>query len=125
MADKEVAALPLLDGTPGEAEYMLVGNAEGGEGIYHYARRRFRKPLIGVVGGGTVKDPIAGQKLFQHDDLIGLGATNFGRIKIEVDNVIKTNFGKNIGFTFDNVTGIITNNNNWVSGSGLYIDLNQ
>ena len=82
------------------------------------------KPLIGVVGDGGLTDPVAGLTPFQNDSLIGLGATNAGRIQIVVDNNIQSNFGDVSSFTFNNITGTISDIF-WVAGSSLYIDLNQ
>ena len=82
------------------------------------------KPLIGVVGGVGSTDPVAGNTAFQNDNLIGLGSTNSDRIQIIVDDIIYSNFGTNINFTFDNITGTITDFF-WVTGAGLYINLNQ
>jgi len=81
-------------------------------------------PLIGVVGDGGPTDPAAGAVDFQNDDLIGLGSTNSDRIQIVVDDIIYSNFGTNVNFTFDSGTGTISGFF-WVTGAGLYIDLNQ
>lgn len=83
-------------------------------------------PLIGTVGGGTANDPAPNQSIFQSNKLIGLGSTNNGKIKIEIDDTIFSNFGINSSFTFNNVTGQINLSPNiFIAGSGLYINLNQ
>jgi len=131
----DYTSLPLLEGCPGDAETILVGNAMGGVGGGKYARRTWADikacltgtivpPLIGVVGGGGADDPTAGAVDFQNDKLKGLGSSNAGRIQIVVDDILYTNFGTNINFSFDNTTGIISDFF-WVTGAGLYIDLNQ
>lgn len=87
-------------------------------------------PLIGIVDGGNTDDPVSGTSIFQSDKLINLGASNQGKIQIQIDNGILSNYGLNISFDFDSPNGIIDLNyngsgNEWQSGSSLYIDLNQ
>ena len=83
-------------------------------------------PLIGIVGGGGSDDPVSDQPIFQSPKLVGLGSANDGKIKIEIDDVILSNFGVNSSFDFDNITGEIDlTPNNFIEGSGLYINLNQ
>lgn len=83
-------------------------------------------PLIGVVGNGGANDPVANQSIFQSNKLIGLGATNDGNIEIKIANVPYWNFGDNASFVFNNVTGQINlSPNTFITGNGLYINLNQ
>lgn len=82
-----------------------------------------KKPLIGIVGGITSIDPAPGASPFQHDSLKNLGGTN-GYIKIEIDGSIYVNFGINSSFTYNASTGEISGIT-WVTGSGLYVNLNQ
>lgn len=131
----EGTSLPLLEGCPSDSETFLVMGAIGGVGVGKYARRSWADlkacitgsvtpPLIGVVGGGSADDPVAGLTAFQNNKLIGLGATNSGRIQIVVDDILYTNFGTNINFSFNSTTGTISGFF-WATGAGLYIDLNQ
>lgn len=83
-------------------------------------------PLTGVAGGGNPGDPVGGSMLYQDARLVGLGAANFGRIQIFVNNIPETNFGVSSSFNFDNTTGIIDRDPiTWIDLDGLYIDLNQ
>jgi hypothetical protein len=142
---KDLSTLPILSGCPADDELVLFNNAVGGwnesGAVKGYGWRTWGdlklclasalvlKPLIGVVDGGGADDPVSGTSLFQNDKLIGLGSTNMGRIQIFIDDVSQSNFGQNLTFAFDNVSGEIDldngTGNEWVSGGGLYIDLNQ
>lgn len=83
-------------------------------------------PLIGTVGNGGADDPSPDQPIFQSNKLIGLGATNNGEIEIKIANTLLWNFGDNSSFTFNNVTGEIDQSpNNFITGNGIYINLNQ
>jgi len=82
------------------------------------------KPLIGIVGDGGATDPTAGLVDFQNNSLIGLGSSNGGRIQISIDDIPYSNFGTNANFNFDDATGTISGIF-WVTGAGLFIDLNQ
>lgn len=131
----EFNSLPILEGCPADTELFLVSGATGGVGVGKYALRTWGDlkacvtsvvipPLIGVVDGGGADDPISGNTPFQDNKLTGLGATNAGRIQIVVDDILYTNFGTNVNFSFDPTTGTITGFF-WITGAGLYIDLNQ
>lgn len=83
-------------------------------------------PLVGVVGGGGADDPVNGLQTFTSSKLINLGASNGGKIQIEIDEVTMSNFGQNSSFTLDNVLGILDiSPNTFFTGSSLYINLNQ
>lgn len=83
-------------------------------------------PFVGVVGDGTAKDPVAGTSTFQHNDLIGLGSTNSGKIQMTLGEVIMSNYGNNKSFDFDNTTGTIDiSPNTFVLDDSLYINRNQ
>lgn len=87
-------------------------------------------PLIGIVDGGGGDDPVSGGSTFTSTKLIGLGASNGNKITIQIDGINQTNFGTNQSFTFDAATGEIDldylgSGNQWIAGSGLYVDLNQ
>ncbi len=131
------SSLPVLSGCPGDNETFLVGNAIGGTGPGKYGVRKWsdikvcisasaKPPLIGVVDGGGEDDPVSGGDTFQSDKFIGLGSTNAGKVLIFIDNIPQTNFGTNISFILDNVTGLLDiSPNKWFAGSSLYVDLNQ
>lgn len=106
--------------------WVVGGSTSGGGGGGGAAL----PPLIGIVDGGGATDPVSGVSTFQNDFLIGLGATNNGRIQIFIDDTSMTNFGINQNIDFDPVTGTIDLNynfsgNTWQSGSGLYVNRNQ
>lgn len=99
--------------------WISIYNASGGGGTV-------LTPLTGVVGGGGDDDPVNGQSVFQNNKLIGLGAANNGRIQIQIDEANQSNYGNNSSFAFDFATGEIDISPNiFVTGSSLYIDLNQ
>lgn len=83
--------------------------------------------LNGIVGGGGVDDPVDDSPTFQSNKLIGLGATNGGKVSITYAETPMSNYGGNASFAIDNVAGIFTwtNGNTFSTGSSLYINLNQ
>lgn len=81
-----------------------------------------KKPLIGIAGRGTSKDPIVGTSYYQHIDLIGLGA----EISIKVDSVYMDNYGQNSSFTFNSAIGRVEFlTYEWSENSSISVDLNQ
>ncbi len=109
-----------------QASYLVnSGGSIAGVGI---GVGGYRGPLIGIVGRGTIDDPIAGTTTFQSDKLIGLGSTNNGKIQIVIGVTIQWNFGDNKSFDYDPILGTINlsyGGNTWIEGSGLYVDRNQ
>lgn len=88
------------------------------------------KALVGVVGGGGPDDPANGSQTFQDNKLIGLGASNGGKITILLSETPRSSFGANQSFIFDNVAGMINLAYNgsaetFSTGSALWVDLNQ
>lgn len=136
----ELSSLPLLFGCPGDDEWFLVGNAEGGVGVGKYARRQWVdlkrcvfntiSPYVGVVDRGNATDPVSGTGIFTSTLLAGLGTTNNGDIQIVLGEVLRSNFGDNASFAYtDNGdgTGTITLNTpeTFFPGSTLFVDRNQ
>lgn len=71
--DTELSNLPLLTGCPGANEYVLVGNASGGQGVGLYGRRSWSNIISCIIAGikFMFKDFIVGQS----GDLLGIGGT--------------------------------------------------
>lgn len=84
--------------------------------------------LKGEVGAGGINDPVAGQPIFQHDSLIGMGASNGGKISILIAEGLFSSYGNNKSFDFDPSTGTIDltyGGNNFNQGDSISINLNQ
>lgn len=110
-----------------------VSIAKGEDGLWYEIANTIssnstvvKPPLTGIVNGGGADDPTSGISTFQSDKLIGLGSTNDGKCKIEIDGIIQYNFGSISSFDLNNSTGILDISPNvFVTDSALYIDLNQ
>lgn len=136
----ELSSLPLLSGCPANNEWVLFGNATGGQGAGGYARRLWSdikaclagtfNPLVFIVGRGEATDPIAGQSTWTSTVLQNLGASNGYLIQFVMDNAIYTNYGAAQNMTYDRVAGTIDIDYNgnaatFVDQSGGSIDKNQ
>ncbi len=79
------------------------------------------KRLMLIVGEDGA--PNAGDKIWQNDNLIGLGGIQ-GRIAFQVDLQTYINFGNNSNCTFDNLTGTVDiTPNEFQENSSIEVDL--
>lgn len=86
------------------------------------------QPAIAViVGEGHSDSPAAGSNTYTNTRLINIGSTNSNRFTISVSDVDLRNFGLHPGFSFNNSTGTISlsNSNQFINNTELYINLNQ
>ncbi len=113
-----IAARTTIVIAKGDDDFWYQINGAGGGSV--------KPPLIGTVDGGSADDPVSGTSVFQSNKLIGLAQSNSQKCQIFVDAGCLVNYGNNISFILDNVTGEIDiSPNTWQVGSSLYIDLNQ
>lgn len=84
-------------------------------------------PLTGLVGGGGADDPTDGATTYQNNKLIGVGATNAGKVTIIYAETPMSSWGDNAAFTLNSTSGLFTwlNGNTFSNGSSFYVDRNQ